>query len=179
MDLNSSEHTEDLRRRLREMIAKEAPSIHLRNGTRVVEDPDEWEAWKKWSARLYEEQFVGRNWPVEYGGVADPSPLDDYTVAMELAAAQAPPPLYFATYAAHAIISFGTEEQKKEFLPKTRSSEIVWCQLFSEPDAGSDLASLRTTAVRDGDNYIINGQKVWTTQAQKADYGFLLARTSK
>jgi alkylation response protein AidB-like acyl-CoA dehydrogenase len=179
MDLNNSEHTVALQKRLRELIASEAPQIHLRNGTRVVEDPEEWKAWKAWSARLYELQFAGRSWPVEYGGVADSNPIDEYTIAVEIAAARAPPPLYFATYAAHAIINFGTEEQKRGFLWRTRASDIVWCQLFSEPQAGSDLGALRTRAERRDDVYVINGQKVWNTQAQKADYGFLLARTSK
>lgn len=179
MDLTPSVQTEELRNRLRSLIAAEAPTIHLRNGTRVVEDPEEWEAWKLWSARLYEEQFVGRNWPTDFGGVADKSPMDEYVVSMELAQARVPPPLYFAGYAAYAIIGFGTDEQKAEFLPKTRNSEIVWCQLFSEPSGGSDLGALRTRAELRGDHYVINGQKVWNTQAQKADYGFLLARTSK
>jgi len=178
MDLDSSPQTEALRARLLDLISSEAPKIHLRNGTRVVEDPAEWAAWRRWSARLYEEQFVGRNWPVEYGGVPDPSPIDEYTVAMEIAKARVPPLLYFATYAAHAIINFCSEDVKQDLLPKTRSSEIVWCQLFSEPSGGSDLAALRTRAERRGDVYVVNGQKVWNTGAQYADFGLLLARTS-
>lgn len=177
MDLDLSPQIEDLRRRLRALIASDAPNVRLRNGTRVLEDDVEWAAWKAWSAKLYEQGFVGRSWPVAYGGVADPDPLEEFVVASDIAHARVPPHLYFATYAAHAISHFGTPEQKAFFLPRTRSSEIVWCQLFSEPGGGSDLAALTTRAVRDGDHYLINGQKVWNTQAQRADYGFLLART--
>lgn len=179
MDLAEAETTEAIRAELRDLIAAEAPHIHLRNGTRVVEDPDEWQAWRDWSARLYERQFVGRDWPPAYGGLEQPNPIDAHAVATEIARAKVPPLLYFATYAAHAVINFGTQEQKDFFLPKTRSSEIVWCQLFSEPGGGSDLAALRTRAERRGDHYVINGQKVWNTQAQVSDYGFLLARTGE
>ena len=75
------------------------------------------------------------------------------------------------------IILFGTDEQKKELLPRIIKDDIAWCQGFSEPGSGSDLASLQTRAIRDGDHYVVNGQKIWTSNAQKADYIILLART--
>ena len=86
-------------------------------------------------------------------------------------------PLDQVMLAAHAVIEFGTQEQKQDLLPKIRSGEHVWCQLFSEPDAGSDLAALRTRAVPDGDGFLVTGQKIWSTDAQWADMGVLLART--
>lgn len=178
MDLDDSPEIDLLRRGIRELISREAPAVHLRNGTRVLEDDAEWSAWKTWSARLYETQMVGRSWPIAFGGISDPDPLAEFMVASEIARARVPPHLYFATYAAHAISQFGTDAQKAYFLPRTRSSEIVWCQLFSEPSGGSDLGALKTRAHRAGERYLINGQKVWNTQAQRADFGFLLARTA-
>lgn len=179
MDLDPTEETLKLKAELRVLIEAEAPHIHMRNGTRLAESEIDWQAWKAWSAKLYDRQFFGRNWPLEYGGVPGATPFDDFMVAGEIASAHVPSLLFFATLAAHAIIESGTEDQKRRFLPPTRSSELVWCQLFSEPGGGSDLAALTTRAERRGGDYVINGQKVWNTQAQMADYGFLLARTSR
>jgi alkylation response protein AidB-like acyl-CoA dehydrogenase len=101
----------------------------------------------------------------------------DLILMQELILGGAYRPLDQVMLAAHAILEFGTEEQKQEYLPKIRSGEHVWCQLFSEPDAGSDLASLRTRAVADGERFVVTGQKIWSTDAQWADMGMLLART--
>ena len=117
------------------------------------------------------------NWPVESGG-KDWTPLQRQIWSDEMRLACVPEPLAFnASMVGPVIAQFGSQEIKERFLPATANLDIWWCQGFSEPEAGSDLASLRTTAVRDGDHYIINGQKTWTTLGQYADWIFVLART--
>ncbi|KNX36476.1 acyl-CoA dehydrogenase family protein [Luteipulveratus halotolerans] len=117
------------------------------------------------------------HWPVEYGG-SDWSMLQRHIYLQEMQAASVPPPLAFnANMVGPVIAAFGSTEQKDRFLPPTANLDIWWCQGFSEPDAGSDLASLRTTAVRDGDEWVVNGQKTWTTLGQHADWIFALVRT--
>ena len=117
------------------------------------------------------------NWPAEWGG-QDWTPIQRHIWHEEMQLACVPPPLAFnANMIGPVIAAFGSEEQKERFLPKTANLDIWWCQGFSEPDAGSDLASLRTTAVRDGDDWVVNGQKTWTTLGQHADWIFCLVRT--
>ena len=117
------------------------------------------------------------NWPTAWGG-KDWTPLQRQIWAEELRMACVPEPLAFnASMVGPVIAQFGSQELKERFLPATANLDIWWCQGFSEPEAGSDLASLRTTAIRDGDYYVINGQKTWTTLGQFADWIFLLART--
>ncbi|MEI7915424.1 MAG: acyl-CoA dehydrogenase family protein [Mycobacteriaceae bacterium] len=117
------------------------------------------------------------NWPVEWGG-KDWTPLQRQIWAEEMRMACVPEPLAFnASMVGPVIAHFGSQEIKERFLPATANLDIWWCQGFSEPEAGSDLAGLRTTAIRDGDHYVINGQKTWTTLGQFADWIFLLART--
>ena len=117
------------------------------------------------------------NWPVEWGG-KDWTPLQRQIWADEMRLACVPEPLAFnANMIGPVIAQFGSAEMKKRFLPATANLDIWWCQGFSEPEAGSDLAGLRTTAVRDGDHYVINGQKTWTTLGQFADWIFVLVRT--
>jgi alkylation response protein AidB-like acyl-CoA dehydrogenase len=133
---------------------------------------------EEWPSKLYRGGWVCASWPAEYGGKGL-DVLQNVVLAEEFARAGAPPRADFSgdTLVGPTILQWGTEEQKKEFLPKILRGETTWCQGFSEPDSGSDLASLKTSAVLDGDEWVINGQKVWTTQAQFADYVFLLART--
>ncbi|MDP5181966.1 acyl-CoA dehydrogenase family protein [Blastococcus sp. BMG 814] len=117
------------------------------------------------------------HWPVEWGG-RDWSPLQRHIWREEMQLAGVPEPLAFNTSMIGPVIAaFGNQEQKERFLAKTANLDIWWCQGFSEPDAGSDLASLRTTAVRDGDDWVVNGQKTWTTLGQHADWIFCLVRT--
>ncbi len=117
------------------------------------------------------------NWPVEWGG-KDWTPLQRQIWADEMRLACVPEPLAFnASMIGPVIAQFGSQEMKQRFLPATANLDIWWCQGFSEPEAGSDLAGLRTTAVRDGDHYVINGQKTWTTLGQFADWIFVLCRT--
>jgi alkylation response protein AidB-like acyl-CoA dehydrogenase len=118
------------------------------------------------------------NWPVEWGG-KDWTPLQRQIWLDEMQLAGVPEPLAFnAKMVGPVIAQFGSQQMKERFLPPTANIDIWWCQGFSEPEAGSDLASLRTTAVRDGDTYVVNGQKTWTTLGQHADWIFLLARTN-
>ena len=117
------------------------------------------------------------HWPVEWGG-KDWTPLQRHIWREEMQLACVPEPLAFNTSMIGPVLAaFGNQEQKERFLAKTANLDIWWCQGFSEPDAGSDLASLRTTAVRDGDDWVVNGQKTWTTLGQYADWIFCLVRT--
>jgi pimeloyl-CoA dehydrogenase large subunit len=117
------------------------------------------------------------HWPKEWGG-SDWTPVQHYIYTEELQFNGVPQPLPFnVAMCGPVVIAFGTEEQKQRFLPRMASLDDWWCQGFSEPGAGSDLAGLKTTAVRKGDHYIVNGQKTWTTMAQHADWIFMLVRT--
>lgn len=133
---------------------------------------------ESWTEKLFEGGWICATWPQEYGGKGL-STMEGVVLSEEFARARAPMRADFFgdTLVGPTILANGTEEQKQYFLPKILSGEMTWCQGFSEPDSGSDLASLKTTAVLDGDEWVINGQKVWTTQAQFADYCFVLART--
>ena len=118
------------------------------------------------------------NWPVEWGG-QDWTPMQRNIWLSEMQLASVPEPLPFnASMIGPVIAQFGSQAMKERFLPATANLDIWWCQGFSEPEAGSDLASLKTRAVRDGDDYIVNGQKTWTTLAQHADWIFCLVRTN-
>jgi alkylation response protein AidB-like acyl-CoA dehydrogenase len=132
-----------------------------------------------WHKVLYKKGWVAPAWPVEYGGTGW-TPTQRFIFSEETARADCIRLMPFGLAMVGPVIyTFGTLEQKAYFLPRILSGEDWWCQGYSEPGAGSDLASLRTAAVPDGDYYIVNGQKTWTTMAQHADWGFFLVRTDK
>jgi len=132
----------------------------------------------RWHRVLHAKGWVAPGWPVDYGGTGW-SPVERYIFDEECAAACAPRVMPFGVSMVGPVIyTFGSEAQKAHYLPRILSNEDWWCQGYSEPGSGSDLASLRTRAVRDGDHYLVNGQKTWTTTAHWADHIFCLVRTS-
>ncbi|MEX2237826.1 MAG: acyl-CoA dehydrogenase family protein [Dehalococcoidia bacterium] len=131
--------------------------------------------WKKLSSR----GWIAPAWPKEYGG-AGMSTMEQFIFNMEMAKHRAPRPMHMIIglgMAGPTIITLGTEDQKKRYLSGMLSGDDIWCQGYSEPQAGSDLASLQTRAVKDGDDWVINGQKIWTSIAHMAKYMIMLART--
>jgi len=165
------ESDEQFRARLREFLTSNHPG-------RPPKEPAEKIAWHKaWLATLFDAGFAGPSWPREYGGMA----LDfakQVVYQEEFARARVPGPLGTGLgIAAPTIIKYGTAEQKERFLRPMLRGDSVWAQGYSEPEAGSDLQALRTTARRDGDEYVVNGQKVWNSSAEIADIIFTLVRT--
>ena len=142
------------------------------NGIRLEKDD-----FVRWQKILNKRGWIAPNWPKEYGGTGW-TPTQKYIFAMEMGLYGAMAPVAFGVnMVAPVIYTYGSEEQKKRFLPDILESNVWWCQGYSEPNAGSDLASLKTTAVRDGDHYVVNGTKTWTTLGQHADWIFCLVRT--
>lgn len=176
MRLDVPAELEAFRKQVRAFVDEHAPGPKTRAGVRAPE-PELLPAIRTWTAALYEAGFLGIDWPAEHGGRPDAHPLEPFIVVEEITRARTWLPIGAATLAAAAIIEFGTDEQRARFLPRIRAGQHIWCQLFSEPGAGSDLAALSTRARRDGDDWIVDGQKVWTTNGQHADMGYLLART--
>ena len=177
MDLSYPPEAEAFRAEIRAWLEEHLPAGWFESGFEMT--PAERQAFHEdWTEQLYKGGWICASWPKEYGGKGL-SVMESVVLNEEFARAGAPlrADFFGDTLVGPTILQWGTEEQKQEFLPKILSGTISWCQGFSEPEAGSDLASLKTRAVRDGDEWVINGQKIWTTQAQYADYVFLLART--
>src|SRR5690606_26577078 len=132
----------------------------------------------RWHAILYKKGWVAPHWPERFGGPGlDAARRFILTEELELAGAPLLSP-FGLSMVGPALMQFGRPDQHERFLPKILSGQEVWCQGYSEPGAGSDLASLRTTAVDDGDHFVVNGQKTWTTYGQYADWIFCLVRTN-
>ncbi len=177
MDLSYPPEAEEFRTEIRAWLEENLPDGWFDEGFEMT--PEEKKAFnEQWPSKLHEGGWICATWPEEYGGKGLTT-MQGVVLAEEFANAKAPMRADFFgdTLVGPTILMNGTEEQKKFFLPKILDGTMRWCQGFSEPDSGSDLASLKTTAVQDGDEWVINGQKVWTTQAQFADYCFVLART--
>ncbi len=177
MDLRYSESDEKFRRELH---------LWLKDAVPAHGDPPETNDWQvrrdydtRWQRKLYDAGYAGIHWPGEYGG-RDASPTEQLVYHEETARAGAP---YIGVnfvgmlHGGPTLIAEGSAEQKARHVPQILRGKQVWCQGFSEPSAGSDLASLKTRAVRDGDHYVVSGQKIWCSFAQVADYGELLVRT--
>ncbi len=141
------------------------------------DDPERLAFVQQWRKSLATHGWIAPHWPAEYGG-AGMSPGEQFIFNEEMAQHRAPQTGGFGvTMIGPTLILYGTDEQKREHLPGITSGDVTWCQGYSEPGAGSDLASLQTRAVRDGDDYVLNGQKIWSSGAHRADWMFLLART--
>ena len=164
---------------LRQWLAEHLPAGW---GTPGYEYPTTYETWaalrRNWDRTLHAGGYAGLAWPREYGG-RGATLIEQIVYFEEIARARAPEELNRAAklLLGPTIIQHGTEAQKTRFLPRILSGDDIWCQGFSEPNAGSDLASLSTRAARDGDTLIVNGQKVWTSNATVADWIFMLVRT--
>ncbi|MCX5341702.1 acyl-CoA dehydrogenase [Streptomyces atratus] len=177
MDLAYTEAEEEFRARLREWLAAVLPSLPAKPG------PDDWPGRRAydtaWQRMLYDAGYAGLHWPVDAGG-RGATPTQHLIFLEETEKAGAP---YVGAnfvgllHAGPTIAAEGTAEQRARWLPPVLRGDEIWCQGFSEPDAGSDLASLRTRAVRDGDHYVVSGQKIWTSHAEVADWCELLVRT--
>jgi alkylation response protein AidB-like acyl-CoA dehydrogenase len=180
VDFSLTPAQEAFRERVRSWLEQSIPRDWVRRatGSSEVPRPEAYQLLREWQRRLYDAGFIGLTWPKEYGGQGLTF-VEEMILHQEMAFLKAPPILNVlgVGMAGPTIVAYGTEEQKRRYPARILSAEEIWCQGYSEPNAGSDLASLQTRAVRDGDHWIINGQKVWTSLAHIADWMMLLART--
>lgn len=172
MDYRDSGEEAGFRATLRDWLRQHVPAGWRGDGS----DRTLLAARKRWHQTLHRAGYAGLSWPVEYGGQGR-SPLYDAILGEELSQVDAPPQLETINYLGRAIWTYATDEQRAQYLPALLDAQTIWCQGFSEPGAGSDLASLRTHAELDGDTYVVNGQKMWTSGAHLADWCILLVRT--
>ena len=175
MDYRFTQEEESFRQEVRTFLRAEIPADWDYDPFELHDET--WEFAQGFTKKMAAKGWVAPAWPAEYGGLGLGF-MKQVVLSEEMAYHRAPnTALIGVTYAGPTIIVYGNEEQKKQFLPGITSGEIVWCQGYSEPNAGSDLASLQTQAVKDGDDYVINGTKIWSSNAHKANWCFFLART--
>ena len=179
INLGDNEHEAAWRKEVRHFIDTESPAA-LRAGADQGEGSlfGRMGAIKEWRDKVVSKGWIAPSWPTKFGG-ADMSVVDQFVMNEEFAESGVPGNLggFGVMMIGPTLIEHGTEEQKQLHLSRILKGEVMWCQGYSEPGAGSDLASLQTRAVRDGDDYVINGQKIWTTGAQFADWMYMLVRT--
>jgi alkylation response protein AidB-like acyl-CoA dehydrogenase len=185
MDLSFSKPQVAFRREVRQWLKRHVPKRHRKLEPAEYGDPRRIAELRAWQRRLYEAGYLAMGWPKQYGGRADSDADSRETlirqtiVAEEMLKARAPSVIgaMGVQMVGPTLMQYGTEAQKRKFLPKILDAEHIWCQGYSEPGSGSDLASLKTRAELDGDFFVVNGQKVWTSNAQFADWMFCLTRT--
>jgi len=170
VDLRYSPEDIEFRKKVRAWFEENLPRKKL----------ETFEERREWHRKLYDAGFIGMGWPKEYGG-REARPMEQAIVGEEMARVNAPAGVngLGISIVGPTLIHHGTEEQKQQHLKKILTGEEIWCQLYSEPNSGSDLASLQCRADIDGDNFIINGQKIWTSGAHNAEWGLMLARTDR
>lgn len=178
MDFSYPADVEQFRKELRTWLAANLTDEVVAANRRRGHDAGAFEVLRRWDATVAAAGWGAVSWPTEYGG-RGATVLEQLAYAEETTRARAPLPLNVIgmNNIAPAIMQYGTEEQKRELLPRMIRAEDIWCQGMSEPEAGSDLAALRTRAVREGDHFVVNGQKVWTSLGHRADWCQLYVRT--
>lgn len=182
MDFNDSPEEAAYRAKVREWLDANAtlkdPNAAKAGAMAEAEGDDVIARAKAWQLKKYEAGWACLRWPKEYGG-QEATAMESVIFGQEESRYDLPPSIYGIGHGmlGPTIMAHGTDEQKERFLPNMVKGSEVWCQLFSEPDAGSDLAGLKTSAVKDGDDWVINGQKIWTTGAHFCKWGMLVART--
>lgn len=175
MDLKDSPAEAEFRTSAREWLQSHVPQLDGRDPARLEEKA---EYWRTWQRLLFEAGYAGLTWPEQYGGRgADAKIRAVFNEELDRASAPERLNIIGEDFAGPTIIQFGTREQQNRYLRPILTGEQIWCQLFSEPEAGSDLASLRTTATKVDGGWRIQGQKIWTSRAQVAAHAILLART--
>jgi alkylation response protein AidB-like acyl-CoA dehydrogenase len=178
MDLSDSRDESEFRLNARKWLEENRPAGMMDRGFALPIDEQSIRTLRDWQRRLYDAGYLGIPWPAEYGGQGK-TIIEGAIFNEEMARLRAPAPLneLGLSMGGPTILEHGTEEQKKRFVKKILTCEEVWCQGFSEPGSGSDLAALGTRATLDGDEFVVNGQKVWTSLGQIADWCMLLVRT--